>query len=137
MLDGPGRSGVRGRVLVLVVVGAARLLATRSPDRIHRVLRRLSRGARPATHAEAAAARRATVQASLVCRGPFGCLPRSISTVLLCRLRGSWPTWQTGPRMAPPFGAHAWVEVDGEAVDEPFPDGFYVPLLTVAAPTAE
>jgi hypothetical protein len=128
----PAALGPRRRLLVRVVVLAARLLATRSPATIRRVLHRLSRGARPATHAEAAAARRDTVRTSAYCAGPLGCLPRSIATVLLCRLRGTWPTWQVGARVHPPFGAHAWVEVDGSAVDEPYPDGFHVPLLTVA-----
>jgi hypothetical protein len=123
----------RRRLVVYLVVGFARLLATRSPDRIHRVLCRLRRGARPATWAEAAAARKDTVLTSVYCSGPVGCLPRSIATVLLCRLRGAWPTWQVGARLYPPFGAHAWVEVDGVAVDEPYPEGFHVPLLTVPA----
>jgi hypothetical protein len=122
---------LRQRILVKAVVGVARMLSTRSPRRIHRTLSRLRRGSRPATLAEAADARRAVVEVSPLCAGPLGCLPRSIATVLLCRLRGSWATWQVGPRQHPPFGAHAWVEVDGVAVDEPYPQGFHVPLLTV------
>ncbi|MEU8241028.1 lasso peptide biosynthesis B2 protein [Actinoplanes missouriensis] len=122
---------LRRRMLAKVVVGVARVLATRSPDRICRTLRRLRGGARPATFEEASAARRAVVRVSPYCGGPLGCLPRSIATALLCRLGGSWPTWQVGPRLHPPFGAHAWVEVDGKAVDEPYPDGFHVPMLTV------
>jgi hypothetical protein len=122
---------MRRRLLVKLVVGVARLLSTRSPDQICRVLERLRGGARPATFAEASAARRAVVRTSAYCAGPLGCLPRSIATVLLCRVGGSWATWQVGPRLYPPFGAHAWVEVDGVAVDEPYPEGFHVALLTV------
>lgn len=132
---GPDTVRWRRRLVVHAVVGVARLLAARSPERIHRVLCRLRRGARPATYAEAAAARRDTVLTSPFCSGPLGCLPRAITATLLCRMRGSWPTWQVGVRAYPPFGAHAWVEADGVAVDEPYPDGFHVPLLTVAAPT--
>ncbi|BEL08284.1 hypothetical protein Q0Z83_064750 [Actinoplanes sichuanensis] len=128
---GPGR-----RIVVRTVIVAARVLSGRSPQRIHRVLTRLSRGARPATYREAALARSEVSLVDAYCGGPFGCLPRSIATAMLCRLRGGWPTWHTGPRAHPPFSAHAWVEVDGVAVDEPFPDGFHIPMLTVAAPRA-
>jgi hypothetical protein len=108
------------------------VIGTRSPGQIHRILSRLSRGARPATYSEAADARREVTTIDAYCGGPYGCLPRSIATAILCRLRGSWPTWQTGPRIHPPFSAHAWVEVDGIAVDEPFPEGFHIAMLTVA-----
>ncbi|GAB3973886.1 lasso peptide biosynthesis B2 protein [Plantactinospora veratri] len=128
----PGRLGLRRRIVVRAVVAVARLLAVQKPDRIHRVLHRLSRGARPASRAEAAAARRDTVLTSAFCSGPLGCLPRSIATVLLCRLAGCWPVWHAGVRRHPPFGAHAWVSVDGVAVDEPYPEDFHIPLLTVA-----
>lgn len=121
------------RLTVRLAVGAARLLATRSPQRIRRVLTVLARGARPATLAEATAARRAVVAVSPLCEGPYGCLPRSIAAALLCRLGGNWPTWRTGPRAHPPFSAHAWIEAGGSAVDEPFPDGFHIPIITVAA----
>lgn len=127
----PGRLG--RRLAVLSVVAFARVLSRRPPARICRVLRLASRGARPATRDEAAAARRDTVANSAFCAGPLGCLPRSITTALLCRMRGAWPTWQAGVRRHPPFGAHAWVEAEGAAVDEPYPPGFHIPLLTVAA----
>ncbi|MFG1839287.1 lasso peptide biosynthesis B2 protein [Micromonospora sp. NPDC049175] len=126
----PSRLG--RRLVVLTVVVLARVLARRSPAQICRVLRQASRGARPATVAEAAAARRDTVANSAFCAGPLGCLPRSITTALLCRLRGTWPTWVVGVRRHPPFGAHAWVEAEGAAVDEPYPAGFHIPLLTVS-----
>ncbi|MFI5836552.1 lasso peptide biosynthesis B2 protein [Micromonospora sp. NPDC051300] len=122
------------RVLVLAVVAFARVLARRPPAQICRVLHRVSRGARPASRTEAAEARRVTVANSAFCAGPLGCLPRSIATALLCRARGAWPTWVAGVRRHPPFGAHAWVEAEGAAVDEPYPDGFHIPLLTVAPP---
>ncbi|MDG4788009.1 lasso peptide biosynthesis B2 protein [Micromonospora sp. WMMD1102] len=128
----PRRLGVRRRLTVRAAVVVARLLAVQKPDRIRLVLRRLSRGARPASRAEAAAARRDTVTTSAFCSGPVGCLPRSIATVLLCRLAGSWPVWHAGVRRYPPFGAHAWVSVDGIPVDEPYPEDFHIPLLTVA-----
>jgi hypothetical protein len=65
----------------------------------------------------------------MLCAGE-GCLQRSLATALLCRLRGSWPTWCTGVRTMP-FGAHAWVEADGVPVDEPDPPGHYRPVITV------
>src|SRR5918993_1731881 len=100
------------RITTYAVVLAARLLATRSPTRIRWVLGRLRPGARPATALEARAARSAVVAVSLACAGRQGCLPRSLATVLLCRLRGQWPTWCLGARRIPPFAAHAWVEAE-------------------------
>jgi Transglutaminase-like superfamily len=128
----PGRLSLRRRLVVRAVVAAARLLAAQKPDRIRYVLCHLRRGARPASRAEAMAARRDTVLVSAFCSGPLGCLPRSIATVLLCRLHGALPTWHAGVRRYPPFGAHAWVSVDGAAVAEPYPEGFHIPLLTVS-----
>ncbi|MFD0475475.1 lasso peptide biosynthesis B2 protein [Nonomuraea thailandensis] len=75
------------------------------------------RGAAPATAAQAKAARDAVIAVSLSCAGQ-GCLPRSIAAALLCRLRGTWPTWCTGVRVHP-FAAHAWIEAGGRPVDEP------------------
>jgi transglutaminase superfamily protein len=119
------------RMLVLLAVGAARLLATRSPQRIRRVLRWLHRGTRPATFDQAKAARDAVVAVSLTCAARQGCLARSLATVLLCRLRGRWPTWCVGVRRMPPFGAHAWVEANGVAVGEDFPADYFRTFFTV------
>ena len=73
----------------------------------------LRRGARPATYEQAKAARDTVVAVSLTCAAREGCLPRSLATVLLCRLHGSWPAWCVGARRLPPFAAHAWVEAEG------------------------
>src|SRR3712207_3106579 len=105
-----GSFGHRGRVRTMVA--AARLLSTRSPQRIRKVLTRLRRGARPATYEEACIARQAVVSVSLACAGREGCLARSLATTLLCRSNGYWPTWCLGARRLAPFYAHAWVEVD-------------------------
>jgi hypothetical protein len=122
---------LRRRLLVYGVVGAARLLATRSPGRIKTVLGWLRRGARPATFADAKAARDTIVAVSLTCAAREGCLPRSLATVLLCRLHGSWPAWCVGARRLPPFAAHAWVEADGVMVDEDYPPDYFRALLRV------
>jgi hypothetical protein len=119
------------RASARLAVAVARLLATRSPRRIKAVLGRLRPGARPASYAEAKAARDAVVNVSLACAGREGCLPRSLATVLLCRLQGRWATWAVGVRRIPPFGAHAWVEVDGVPVDEDYPPDYYRTLFTV------
>jgi len=97
--------------------GLARLLVRLPPARLQRVLRVISRGTRPAGYAEVARARQSVVSVSTRCAG-LGCLQRSVATVLLCRARGRWADWCTGFRTQP-FGAHAWVEVDGHPVDEP------------------
>ncbi|MBT2445219.1 lasso peptide biosynthesis B2 protein [Streptomyces sp. ISL-36] len=122
---------LRRRILVRLVVGAARLLATQRPRRIRMVLDRLRRGARPATADEARAARDTVVAVSLACGGREGCLPRSLATALLCRLHGQWPTWCVGARRLPPFGAHAWVEAEGVPVGEEYPPDYFRTLLTV------
>jgi hypothetical protein len=128
-----GRLPLRPRVAALLAVGVARLLARQPPRRIRSVLLLVRRGARPATAAEALAARAAVTAVSVLCAGE-GCLPRSLATAILCRLRGAWPTWSTGVRTAP-FAAHAWVEVDGEPVGEAHPAGYYRPVLTVPPPS--
>lgn len=119
------------RILARFVVGVARLLATQSPQRIRRALGWLRRGARPATFEEAKAARDTVVAVSLTCTGQKGCLPRSLATVLLCRLRGQWPTWCVGARRISPFCAHAWIEADGVAVGENYPPDYFRTFFTV------
>jgi hypothetical protein len=119
------------RILVRLVVSAARLLATQSPRRIRTVLGWLHRGTQPATFEQAKVARDTVVAVSLACTGREGCLPRSLATILLCRLRGQWPTWCVGARRIPPFGAHAWVEADGIPVDEDYPPDYFQTFFTV------
>lgn len=116
------------RLVLLPAVGLALL----PPRRIRAVLGFLSRGAAPATRAQAQGARDAMCATSLRCAGPKGCLPRSLGAALLCRLAGTWPTWCTGVRVVPPFTAHAWVEAEGSPVGEGVPDGYFAPLLSVA-----
>lgn len=125
---------VRHRVLALLAVGAARLLATLRPRRLRRVLELARRGARPATRQQAEAARRAVVAVSLRCAGR-GCLQRSIAATLYCRAHGTWPTWCTGVRTNP-FAAHAWIQVDGQPIGEPYPAGHYRILLTIPPPSS-
>ncbi|MGP4025015.1 lasso peptide biosynthesis B2 protein [Actinomadura sp. 3N407] len=119
------------RAAARLAVSLARLLTFLPPARLRPVLGVLSRGARPATYDRARAAREAVLAVSLTCLGPRGCLPRSLATVLLCRMRGEWPTWCAGARVMPPFGAHAWVEAEGRPVEEDVPDGYLTPLITV------
>jgi hypothetical protein len=127
----PGAVPFPRRMLTRLVVVAARVLSTLSPARIRTVLGWLRRGAEPATAEQAKAARDTVVAVSLTCAAREGCLPRSLATVLLCRLHGQWPTWCVGARRLPPFGAHAWVEVDGVPVDEPYPPDYFRALFQV------
>ncbi|MDR7276849.1 lasso peptide biosynthesis B2 protein [Catenuloplanes atrovinosus] len=127
----PGALPFTTRWTARAAVTAARVLARRRPDRVRRVMQRLCRGARPAGTAQVLAAHRAVTAASLVCAGREGCLPRSIAIALLCRLRGTWPTWCVGVRRMPPFAAHAWVQVDGEPVGEDFPADYFRLFYTV------
>ncbi|MGW7584839.1 lasso peptide biosynthesis B2 protein [Kitasatospora sp. NPDC054768] len=127
-----GRPPRHLRPAALASIGAARLIEKLPPARIRRVMLALRRGARPARRAEALAARQAVVALSMRCAGQ-GCLQRSIAAALLCRTRGSWPTWRTGVRTAP-FRAHAWIEAEGEPVDEPAELAHFHPLITIAPP---
>jgi hypothetical protein len=118
------------RLVVHAAVAVARLLATRRPAHIRAVLRRLPAGRRAATYDEVSAVRDEVTAVSLICAAREGCLPRSLAVVLLCRLAGCRVTWCVGVRRVAPFGAHAWVEVDGRMVDEPYPSGYFRPLFT-------
>ncbi|MFJ9199565.1 lasso peptide biosynthesis B2 protein [Streptomyces flaveolus] len=126
---------VHRRALPLVAVGLSRLLiATCRPRRLEKVLRVLSRGAGPASYAEALRARSDVVSVSGRCAGQY-CLDRSVAAVLLARLRGSWPDWVSGVNLVP-FAAHAWIEVDGRPVGEALKlDGFQKNMV-VARPRA-
>jgi hypothetical protein len=119
------------RLVTRLAVVLAHLLARQPPTRIRAVLLRLRRGARPATLAEATRARETVLAVSLAAGGQKGCLPRSLATVLLCRLRGQWPVWCVGVRTRPPFAAHAWVEAEGVLVGEDAPADYFQRFFTV------
>jgi hypothetical protein len=122
---------LRRRAVAHLAVGAARLIATQSPGRIRTMLDWLRRGSEPASFEQTKTARDTVVAVSLTCAGREGCLPRSLATILLCRVQGQWPTWCVGARRFPPFGAHAWVEVDGLPVDEDYPPDYFRKFFTV------
>ncbi len=128
-LDHRATLPVRHRALPLLAVAAARVLARVKPARLRQVLQFARRGGRPASEEEAQRARDEIVAVSMRCAGN-NCLQRSIAAALLCRMRGSWPTWCTGVRTHP-FAAHAWIQVDGEPVGEPHPSGYFRTLLSV------
>ncbi|WP_432192256.1 lasso peptide biosynthesis B2 protein [Streptomyces sp. bgisy027] len=119
------------RLAARLVLLPAVALALLPPRRIRAVLGVVRRGAAPATAARAQQARDAMCAVSLRCTGPKGCLPRSLGAALLCRLRGTWPTWCAGVRVVPPFGAHAWIEAEGRPVGEDVPDGYLARLVAV------
>jgi hypothetical protein len=122
---------LRRRTLALAAVGAARLIALQPPSRIQSVLAWVRRGAKRADYRQTLAAHEAVMAVSTVCRGPRGCLPRSLATALVCRASGAWPTWCVGVYAIAPFAAHAWVEADGTIVGEPVPADRLRPLLRV------
>ncbi|WP_405775453.1 lasso peptide biosynthesis B2 protein [Streptomyces sp. NBC_00859] len=117
------------RVVPPLVVSVAGILSRLSPSGLRAVLEFARRRAAPATADQAAAARAAVVGVSLRCAGQ-ACLQRSVATALLCRARGTWPTWCTGVRTNL-FSAHAWVEVEGVPVGERYPAGHFRTLLAV------
>ncbi|MBF6045567.1 lasso peptide biosynthesis B2 protein [Streptomyces sp. NRRL B-1677] len=120
---------LRERAAAHVAIGAARLIARLPPRHLRALLGALRTGAVPATYDQALAARTAVTGTSAHCAGPY-CVPRSVATALLCRLRGTWPTWCTGVRTGP-FAAHAWVEAEGRPVGEPAGSGCFSTLLSV------
>ncbi|MFJ4364716.1 lasso peptide biosynthesis B2 protein [Streptomyces chartreusis] len=130
-LERPSGVPLGHRLAALLVLLPAVALALLPPRRIRTVLGVVRRGAAPATTAQAQDARDAMCAASLRCAGPKGCLPRSLGAALLCRLRGTWPTWCTGVRVVPPFTAHAWIEAEGRPVGEGLPDGYFARLVAV------
>ncbi|MEU2608673.1 lasso peptide biosynthesis B2 protein [Streptomyces albus] len=129
------KPGLRGQVAARCAVGVARVLIKLKPGRLRRVLTVLSRGARPAGRERALAARQAAVAVSVRCAG-LGCLQRSVAAALLCRLHGEWPDWCSGFRTRP-FGAHAWLEVDGEPVGEAEAIGAFRTVIAVRAAGTE
>lgn len=114
-----------------LAVGCAHLLAMLPPARIRTVLRQVRRGARPATAAQTASALNTVLAVSLAAGGRKGCLPRSLATVLLCRMRGQWPTWCVGVRKQPPFAAHAWVEAESRLIGEDCPSDYFQRFFAV------
>ncbi len=130
-LERPDRPTATLRLTARAAVALAHLLALLPPRRIRAVFGLLRKGARPAGYAETERARDAVLYVSLACLNTEGCLPRSLATALVCRMKGTWPTWCVGPRLYPPIALHAWVEADGRPVGEPFPDGYFARLITV------
>ncbi|MEU0738346.1 lasso peptide biosynthesis B2 protein [Streptomyces sp. NPDC006134] len=130
-LDRPAGVPLARRLAARLVLGPALALSFLPPRHLRGVLEQVRRGARPASPAEAAAAREALCAVSLRCAGPRGCLPRSLGAALLCRLHGTWPTWCAGVRRVPPFAAHAWIEAGGRPVGEGVPDDYFARLVTV------
>ncbi|WP_414166752.1 lasso peptide biosynthesis B2 protein [Streptoverticillium reticulum] len=118
------------RILPCAAAAASALLIRLPPRHLAAVLRRVRGRARPAGPAQTSAARTEVIAVSLRC-AVDGCLQLSTATALLCRMRGAWPTWRVGVRTTP-FAAHSWVEADGQVIDEPLPDGYYQPLMTIA-----
>lgn len=115
--EGTARLGPREAWGARAAVLGATVLCRFSPERIARVLSLVGRGRPSASWERTARARTAVCTVSLACRGPRGCLVRSVATVLACRLAGVSVTWCTGFALTP-FRAHAWVAVEGRPVGE-------------------
>jgi ATP-binding cassette subfamily B protein len=124
---------IRERFLALAAVSVAVVLSRMRPEKIVRILNRLNRSRPEASEERCSRVRAAVCTVSLVCRGPKGCLHRSIATAIGCRLMGSSVTWCTGFALAP-FRAHAWVEVEGRPIDETEVIADYAVVLTTSPP---
>lgn len=128
----PQYIGVFQRPVISAAVLAARGLRHLSPERLRRVLTTVAGGARAASYQETKLVRDQVLTASARCRGGSACLIRSISVMLLSRVRGRSPVWSVGVIGIPPFAAHAWVEADGRIVDEPLEENDYKAFFKVA-----
>jgi hypothetical protein len=118
------------RAAARLAAAGARPLARLRPRRLEQFLVCIRSGSAPATYDQALAAHEAVIAASAYCAGIRQCLPRSIAICLLCRLRGTWPTWRVGVRTAP-IRVHAWVEAEGRPIGEIAGIGEYSPLMCV------
>lgn len=122
------------RIEIMLAVSAARILQRLRPEKLRKILELTSSHARPASEAEVARTRDELLSTSAECRGSSACLTRSIALVLLCRRKGTWPTWSVGVVTSPPFAAHAWVEVDGKIIGEPIASDSYRAFYKVTCP---
>lgn len=132
----PPRAPLRSRFEARLAVGAATLLARRKPRVIRVLLSWLASGKRAASRQDVQRAWDTVVGVSRRSSGRRGCLVRSLAVVLLCRWRGSWPTWCVGVRIVGRPEAHAWVEAEGEPVGElPGTAAAYRTILRVGSPS--
>ncbi|WP_420329968.1 lasso peptide biosynthesis B2 protein [Rothia halotolerans] len=120
-------------MFALAAVSVAVVLSRMRPERIVRILNRLNRSCPEASEELCSWVRAAVCNVSLTCRGPKGCLHRSIATAIGCRLMGASATWCTGFALAP-FRAHAWVELEGNPIDEAEEVADYVVVLMTSPP---
>lgn len=128
--SGPESHGVP-TARVLGALGAARILARRSPSAIQAVLDKMSRNTRLPRAEQVLQWRSAVNAASRTCAGN-GCLLRSISVMLIGVSYREAPVWCTGFRMEP-FLAHAWVELGSIPIGEPQDIETYTKVLVAGA----
>ncbi|MFF1828430.1 lasso peptide biosynthesis B2 protein [Paenarthrobacter sp. NPDC058040] len=117
-----------------VIVALAWPMTLLPPALLQAIFRTIAHPKRATEYGQARRIRAAVCAVSSRCAGE-GCLQRSIAAFLLCRAEGHSPGWKTGYRLEP-FTAHAWIEVDGEPVDEPLVIRSYIPVLSVGQPAA-
>lgn len=122
---------VSDRIRARVAVIFAYLLSRRSPEKIERILSRWVNRYPPATEQDARLDRSAVCTVSGRCRGQEGCLHRSLATVIASRLRHKSLAWCSGFGTEP-FRAHAWVEVNGQPVQEFAEVSDYVKSIEIA-----
>lgn len=129
----PAALSTRRRATIGSTVLASRALSCLPPRRLREVLTTVAQGATPADYLQTRRVRDEVLTASALARGDSSCLMRSISTALVCRTEGLWPEWCVGVLNTPPFTAHAWLEAEGEIVDEPLTSSSFAKFFTVAA----
>ncbi|QIM16022.1 lasso peptide biosynthesis B2 protein [Leucobacter insecticola] len=119
------------RIKVRTAIGVAFLLCKLKPRRIIWFLKLLNTSRKPSSLDDAKQARAQVIALSVRCAHREGCVPRSIAVALLCRAEGGFADWCVGVRTTAPFGAHAWVEVNGHPVAEGIEPGQFAVLDSV------
>jgi Transglutaminase-like superfamily len=133
VLPEPATLSTRERIAGHLAVVSARLLLALTRGQPTPLIRILSagHGRRPGTVAAARRARAIVETVSPRCSSHHGCWPRSLAIWLMCRAHGQHVTWRVGVH-SPPARTHAWIEVEGIPIGEPFdPHTLYTPMITV------
>jgi len=130
----PTRQCVLAWVLAAVVTAALRSLRFQRIERLARRLVHTAPQSASATEIEAMLA--AIDRAGRWLPARVACLERSLAVVLWCGLRRRSVCWRIGVR-TPPFAAHSWIEVAGQAVGDRAPVRSYQPILTIGHPEGE
>ena len=124
-----GKITTRQQLIGTVSLLSAYLLLQLPFRIVVRTVALLDRGAVRASAADGQLAVAVVRNAARWFPGRAACLETSLGAVLAARLHGRRLDWCIGARQLP-YAAHAWVEAEGQPIDEP-PDRRHLLLLRV------